>query len=129
MFYGDVTELHPKELPNIKITRTINVNYPNLPDCKISIKKSLQTRWCWLCKKMNKNRFWFCSLQNCFKFMEWSFSLFYIQISTTYSLLYNTLPKSNMRRQFEFYKKVKDQLQKQLSTEKKIDIDGIEDQG
>lgn len=36
-----------------------------------------------------------------------------------------------MRRQFEFYKKVKDQLQKQLSTEKKkkIDIDGIEDQG
>ena len=38
-----------------------------------------------------------------------------------------------MRRQFEFYKKVKDQLQKQLSTEKKKkkknDIDGIEDQG
>lgn len=34
-----------------------------------------------------------------------------------------------MRRQFEFYKKVKDQLQKQLSTEKKIDIDGIDNQG
>ena len=44
MFYGDVTEHHPKELPNIKIPRTNNVNYPYLPDCKISIKKSLQTR-------------------------------------------------------------------------------------
>ena len=41
--------------------------------------------------------------------------------------IYNTLSKSNKRRHIEFYKEVKDQFQKQLSTEK-IDIHDVADQ-
>ena len=42
--------------------------------------------------------------------------------------MYNTLTESNKRRYIEFYKEVKDEFRKQLSTEKK-DFDGVEDQG
>ena len=41
--------------------------------------------------------------------------------------IYNTLSKSNKRRHIEFYKEVKDEFQKQLSTEK-IDIHDVADQ-
>ena len=45
-----------------------------------------------------------------------------------YLSIYNTLPKYNKRRHIKFYEEVKDELQKQISTEK-IDIDDLEDQG
>ena len=45
-----------------------------------------------------------------------------------YLSIHNTLSKSNKRRHIKFYKEVKDELQKQLSTEK-IDIDDLEYQG
>ena len=50
------------------------------------------------------------------------------EAATIYLSIYNTLPKSDKRRHIKFYKEVKDELQKQLSTEK-IHIDELEDQG
>ena len=45
-----------------------------------------------------------------------------------YLSIYNALQKSNIRRHIKFYKEVKNEHQKQLSTEK-IDIDDVEDPG
>ena len=50
------------------------------------------------------------------------------ETTAMYLSIHNTLSKSNKRRHIKFYKEVKDELQKQLSTEK-IDIDDLEYQG